>query len=243
MYRSPDGMVVYGALKRLLTSGASLNLAGVEDYSNTVLALTRELESDLGCAVQANLYETPGPGRALGPHLDQHDVLVLQLRGQKCWTLDAPISISAGDWLLVPKLVAHDVQNNCDETSVHLALGLHPVTTDGEWSQVDAARRTRVRGYQIAVPAGERTPVGPVDDSSLFVWRSDASIERRTATCVTVDVPYRRSPLSLRDRAADALEHMARMGTFRVAEVPLDAAPEARLLCGFLAGVGCLRVA
>lgn len=242
LYRKADGLIVYSALERLMATGASLNLAGVEDYSNTILAMTRELESHLGCAVQANLYETPGHGRGLGPHADPHDVLVLQLRGRKRWTLDTPIHISRGDWLFLPKLVAHDVCNDTDETSVHLTLGLHPVTPDGEWSHGDATRRTRVRNYQVAVPAGDRMPSGPAD-TSRFQWRSDARIERRTATTVSVDLPYRRSPLTLRERAADALEQLALMGTFGVADVPLDASREARLLCRLLAGVGCLSAA
>ena len=77
-------------MRELLEAGASLSLARIEHYSNAVLRLSRVLEAELRCPVQVNLYQTPAGGQGLGSHLDGHDVLVLQLEGEKQWQISAP---------------------------------------------------------------------------------------------------------------------------------------------------------
>lgn len=49
--------------------------------------MARAIEGALGCRVNANLYLTPRGGRAFEPHFDWMEGLVMQLRGQKRWTL------------------------------------------------------------------------------------------------------------------------------------------------------------
>ena len=110
-----------------------------------MLRLSRFLEAELGCPVQVNLYQTPGGGQGLGSHLDKHDVLVLQLEGEKEWQISAPESIGlptrslegggertailrAGDWLYLPRGVRHEVRNCGSEPSAHFTIGFHPLT-------------------------------------------------------------------------------------------------------------------
>ena len=120
----------------------------MEHYSNAVLCLSRFLEAELRSPVQVNLYQTPAGGQGLGSHLDDHDVLVLQLEGEKEWQISAPESASistlsppaaeseggqtavlrAGDWLYLPRGVRHEAHNSGPEPSAHLTIGFHPLT-------------------------------------------------------------------------------------------------------------------
>jgi ribosomal protein L16 Arg81 hydroxylase len=43
------------------------------------------LESNLGHAVHANAYVTPGDCPGFAPHNDTHDVFVLQIAGNNRW--------------------------------------------------------------------------------------------------------------------------------------------------------------
>lgn len=147
-YRDATGRVAHAAVRHLLEAGASLNIARVEHYSNAVLRLSRVLEAELRCPVQVNLYQTPAGGQGLGTHVDGHDLLVLQLEGEKQWRFAAPengalsapplshpasvgeqcATLRAGDWLYLPRGIRHEVRNSNSAPSVHLTIGFHPLT-------------------------------------------------------------------------------------------------------------------
>lgn len=247
LYRRKNGLIDHTALDRVVRAGASLNLPRVEDYSNRVLALTRELERSFGHAVQANLYLTPGRGRGLGLHCDPHDVLVLQLRGRKQWEFEhAPAHVVLpGDWLYVPTSVRHAAHNGADERSAHLSLGFHPVTPDAVWDNPRLPCAVRFVQYQTPVPAGD-VPVGNAaaipDDRARFEWRGERGSVRRTATALAIDLPYRRAPLEIRLDAADAVERMIGAGVFGPATVATGSIDDAKLLCGLLTRVGVLGI-
>lgn len=147
-YRDSTGRVAHAVVRELLEAGASLSIIRLEHYSNAVLRLSRFLEAELRCPVQVNLYQTPAGGQGLGSHLDKHDVLVLQLEGEKEWRISSPESVGrstlstpsaqsageqsallrAGDWLYLPRGIRHEVRNSGLEPSVHLTIGFHPLT-------------------------------------------------------------------------------------------------------------------
>jgi hypothetical protein len=147
-YRDSTGRVAHAAVRRLFEAGASLNIARMEHYSNAVLRLSRLLEAELRSPVQVNLYRTPPGGQGLGSHLDDHDVVVVQLEGEKYWQISAPDSagpsasataaaqspgehtatLQAGDWLYLPRGIRHEVRNSGPEPSLHLTIGFHPLT-------------------------------------------------------------------------------------------------------------------
>jgi hypothetical protein len=147
-YRDSTGRVAPAAVRRLFEAGASLNIARMEHYSNTVLRLSRLLEAELRAPVQVNLYRTPAGGQGLGSHVDDHDVVVVQLDGEKQWQISAPdgtglsavatdaaestdahtATLLAGDWLYLPRGIRHEVRNSGPEPSVHLTIGFHPLT-------------------------------------------------------------------------------------------------------------------
>jgi lysine-specific demethylase/histidyl-hydroxylase NO66 len=54
-------------------------------------AFTRRLTDELGHPAQVNAYITPESSRGFEPHYDVHDVFVLQVSGEKHWSVHAPV--------------------------------------------------------------------------------------------------------------------------------------------------------
>lgn len=123
--------------------------------------------------VQANLYLTPPGAQGFRVHFDEHDVLVLQVRGEKRWrvwdeqpiphaTRNTPwdnalgkpddekaktIVMKPGDVLYVPRGVLHDaaVQEG-DEPSLHVTVGLlEPSWADALKTMIDQMELTDER--------------------------------------------------------------------------------------------------
>ncbi len=152
-YTDRQGAFRMDAFRQLRASGASVALGNFESYSNRALALTRQLEAEFRCPVQVNLYATPGHQQGLGAHVDPHDVLILQIQGEKVWDIYASspssgleggselakpvdgtagavqtVVLKPGGWLFLPKGTRHEVRNRADEPSVHFTIGFHPLT-------------------------------------------------------------------------------------------------------------------
>ncbi|CAJ1447340.1 unnamed protein product, partial [Effrenium voratum] len=77
-----------------------------------------------------NAYLTPPGAIGKPPHVDDHDVLVLQLSGSKRWTLEdgkaAQVTLQTGDVLYLPQGLPHHAAAQEDPLpSLHLAVGLH----------------------------------------------------------------------------------------------------------------------
>lgn len=184
-YRDSTGRVAHAAVRQLLEAGASLNIARVEHYSNAVLRLSRVLEAELRCPVQVNLYQTPAGGQGLGSHLDDHDVLVLQLEGEKQWRISAPeyvgrsapptsysesageqtATLQAGDWLYLPRGIRHEVRNSGSDPSAHLTVGFHPLTWGAilERALVKARAESRLLNEPLGADAERVAAESPAD--------------------------------------------------------------------------------
>ena len=54
--------------------------------------------------VQANAYLSPPNAAGLNPHRDLHDVIVVQLEGDKCWDVEGlgEVRLGEGDVLYLP---------------------------------------------------------------------------------------------------------------------------------------------
>jgi hypothetical protein len=98
--------------------------------------------------VQFNIYLTPPGAQGFRTHYDTHDVLILQVQGEKSWRTwptpwvqfanehtplrgepkptEAPQShmLRAGDVLYVPRGVLHDAASQGAQSSLHLTIGL-----------------------------------------------------------------------------------------------------------------------
>jgi hypothetical protein len=118
-----------------------------------VLAFCQDLAAELGHPVQANAYVTPPQNQGFSDHYDVHDVFVLQIEGEKRWSIHEPVLESPlrdqqwnsrradverrateppvietvlrpGDCLYLPRGFLHAAQA-LGGISTHLTIGIH----------------------------------------------------------------------------------------------------------------------
>jgi ribosomal protein L16 Arg81 hydroxylase len=75
---------------RRLAQGATIRIGNTPHYIPAVRSLAACFETELSSDIAVNLYLTPPEARAFGAHYDNHDVFILQVEGEKSWTLRAP---------------------------------------------------------------------------------------------------------------------------------------------------------
>lgn len=114
--------------------GATIVVNGAGQALPRLIRLTAALEDELSTHVHANLYITPAGHGGLAPHVDDHDVMVLQLHGQKVWHVcevnpangdRQRIELEAGDLLYLPRHTMHEARAAVT-SSIHLTLGFQP---------------------------------------------------------------------------------------------------------------------
>jgi len=158
--------------------GATIVLQGLHRYHEPVARFARELEVELGHAVQVNAYITPPGAQGLELHEDPHDVFVLQAFGRKSWEVHAAPAESArgpllavvesGDAIYMPKGTPHAATTQ-ETLSGHLTIGVHV----SSWREV-LARLVR-DGVAKDGSLDERLPAGWHRDPDRF----GVEIERR----------------------------------------------------------------
>ena len=140
-----------------LADGATLVLQGLHRTWPPLVDFGSQLADELGHPVQINAYITPPQNRGFAPHYDVHDVFVLQVSGRKRWRIHEPVVpdplrqpelgevaaprspraaeteplidtvLEPGDALYLPRGTIHAAEA-LGETSIHLTVGIHPVT-------------------------------------------------------------------------------------------------------------------
>jgi ribosomal protein L16 Arg81 hydroxylase len=139
-----------------LADGSTLVLQGLHRTWPPLVDFSARLADELGHPVQINAYVTPPQNQGFAPHHDVHDVFVLQVGGRKQWTVHAPVVedplgnqpfdafkaeidarvaeaplidtvLEPGDALYLPRGTVHSAQA-LGETSIHLTVGVHPLT-------------------------------------------------------------------------------------------------------------------
>ncbi len=147
LYRRPDGGFDADGLGRDFAAGYTIVLESVQRYVRALAALLHSLEVDLNYAAQVNAYITRPESQGFVCHHDDHDVLILQIRGSKIWhiydgvdvaphqlsrhdpvdasSLPPPtdVCLETGDLLYLPRGRVHSAEATSD-VSVHLSLGL-----------------------------------------------------------------------------------------------------------------------
>jgi ribosomal protein L16 Arg81 hydroxylase len=142
-----DGSLDVVKACQLLAEGTTIVFGEAHKRIETLAALCRELERDLGAPLQCNLYLTPANGQGFEAHYDTHDVLLLQIAGAKEWTIfDSPVRLplggqpfdpdrhrigaatdsfvlQAGDFLYIPRGFVHAARS-ADKVSLHATLGV-----------------------------------------------------------------------------------------------------------------------
>jgi len=116
----------------LYSNGATLILDQADHAVPSLNAICRNLTLELGFRTHANVYITPRGAAGFSKHTDDHEVLVLQIAGNKRWLLypeGAPvveIALQAGDSLYLPRGLAHSARTE-ESDSIHVTVGLRAV--------------------------------------------------------------------------------------------------------------------
>jgi ribosomal protein L16 Arg81 hydroxylase len=130
-----------------LRQGATLIINGLHQRVPTVAELAANLRYDIGYETHVNLYCSPAKQQGFECHYDTHDVLILQIDGEKEWfvyreTVLYPTSgmlsenqpkpqeppylhcvLKAGDLLYIPRGHWHYAVA-CEQPSLHLTVGI-----------------------------------------------------------------------------------------------------------------------
>lgn len=130
---------------RAYSDGYTIVINGVHRRSAAVAGLSRALESAFHHPIGANLYLTPRDGQGFPPHMDTHDVFILQLHGSKEWHVGSPLmdlplisaghgplklsdfrkfTLTPGDALYLPRGFPHEALTS-NSSSLHLTIGIH----------------------------------------------------------------------------------------------------------------------
>ncbi len=136
--------------------GSTLVLQGLHRTWPALADFIRQLNVDLGYPCQVNAYITPASSRGFDPHYDVHDVFVIQIHGEKSWTIHEPVYVdplssqpwserrsavaeqaqgvphlehtfAPGDVLYLPRGWIHSA-TALGDTSIHLTIGIAPHT-------------------------------------------------------------------------------------------------------------------
>jgi len=132
-------------------AGATIVLQALHVNWHPLAVFCRQLEDALGQGVQANAYWTPRGSQGFAVHHDTHDVLVLQVAGEKRWLLYDPLlelplkhqrwslslgepgqpgddlTLRAGDTLYLPRGWLHQAETSATD-SLHLTIGITAYT-------------------------------------------------------------------------------------------------------------------
>src|SRR5690606_31429887 len=82
-----------GVLVNLLSEGGTLIIDRCNQFFPDISALARSFADFFGCVVSANLYASFSATSGFGLHFDDHDVIALQLEGEKKWSIYKPTHV------------------------------------------------------------------------------------------------------------------------------------------------------
>jgi ribosomal protein L16 Arg81 hydroxylase len=132
-------------------AGATIVLQALHHNWLPLARFCRALEAALGHPVQANSYYTPRSAQGFAVHHDTHDVLVLQVAGEKQWLVYEPLvelplkhqryskslgehgppvleaTLRAGDTLYLPRGWLHEARTSQTD-SLHITIGINNYT-------------------------------------------------------------------------------------------------------------------
>lgn len=150
--RSTDCLSI-NVLHRLMHLGVTGVLEATNELIPQIEALTTDIRTRFDARSSANAYFSFGSTSGFGAHNDDHDVIVIQFQGRKCWhffrtatsaekatvqDLGAPtthdrghtILLEEGEVMFVPKGTWHDVVA-LDEPSLHVTVSIvYPTVAD-----------------------------------------------------------------------------------------------------------------
>jgi ribosomal protein L16 Arg81 hydroxylase len=145
------GVPNVGTISAEYAKGATIVLPALLRTWEPLRMLAWRLELELDFSIHANVYITPGQTCGFPAHYDTHDILVMQIAGQKRWFVDTPtiklphrtqafkpegfrpgprlaeFELNAGDLLYLPRGYVHSTTTS-DRHSAHVTLGINVFT-------------------------------------------------------------------------------------------------------------------
>jgi hypothetical protein len=220
-YAFADGRANLPGLFALFDGGASLVVSQFDEMHAPLARFCRGLERAFLHPVQANIYLTPAGAQGFKVHYDTHDVLVLQVSGEKRWriwsgrpvlhpTRNTPwtseaaarprgkpklVLMKPGDALYVPRGVLHEaIAQQGVEPSLHVTVGL----LEPSWSDA----------LQAAVQVLEQEE--PELRQAFPTWRlGEPEAAKRLAAAVAGRVAKLASPAGMERAAMQFLGRLA----------------------------------
>ena len=218
--------------------GATLVIQALHVHHRPLAEFCRLLEAELGHPVQANAYYTPRSAQGLPVHHDTHDVLCLQVAGQKRWLVYDPVlelplkdqrysaelgepgptvldvTLRPGDTLYLPRGWLHEALTS-ETDSLHLTIGINVYTRlDAVRAALEECAREEFE-YRRAVDEGEELPTSDLLDRLAERLGDDAVERRRRTRFVDSRRPIREDQFD-QQRALDSLDvetHVERRDT------------------------------
>ena len=193
-----------------MADGATLVLQALHRTWPPLVEFGTRLSAELGHPVQINAYITPPQNQGFEPHYDVHDVFVLQVAGHKHWTIHEPVvdhpladqpwqnyraavaaragedplidtELSPGDALYLPRGTIHSARA-LGETSIHLTVGVHPVT------RYDLVRRLLDAAQDDAELRASLPMAADLSDPAVLSPHLDATVAALRAFADNADV-------------------------------------------------------
>ena len=142
------GSIDLPRLLALYDRGSTLILSQMEEVHAPLARFCRGLERVFMHPVQCNVYLTPPGAKGFRVHYDTHDVLILQVQGEKLWRYwptppvpfannrtphqrqpepqEPPLTqmLRPGDVIYLPRGILHDAASQGTQSSLHLTIGL-----------------------------------------------------------------------------------------------------------------------
>lgn len=156
--------------------GSTLLFPGAHRRWRPIAELCHALSEYFRCSTYGNVFLTPKNARGFPPHYDTHDVVVLQLHGEKTWrfrgsgfrrplarhqlptSLDPAslpkgfeVTLRPGDVLYVPRGEIHEA-STATTSSMHLTVGIMSLTVEDVVLEAVRALADRTADLRLSLP-------------------------------------------------------------------------------------------
>ncbi|GAB3940460.1 hypothetical protein GCM10029976_058200 [Kribbella albertanoniae] len=226
----------------LFASGHTVVLQALHRTWPALVDFATQLSTDAGHPVQINAYITPPESQGFSAHYDVHDVFVLQVAGEKHWTVHEPVHVDPlrnqpwtdhsaavaavardqspvvdevlrpGDALYVPRGFLHSAKA-LGGISAHLTVGLHTLTRYLLVQEL-AALAAREPALRTALPLGF-DPGDPAQLAEVLPEVTELLVAQLRTASVDDLAPYlrRRTWSANRPEPIPPLAHAAALTT------------------------------
>jgi hypothetical protein len=184
------GVADVGRVLEEFEAGATIVLQGLHHLWLPLARYCRHLEAFLGHPAQANAYFTPRGSQGLPVHHDTHEVISLQVAGEKRWLVYAPVlelplkhqryrsalgapgepvldvTLKAGDTMYLPRGWLHQALTSGFD-SLHITVGVNVRRwIDEARSAIDALEGEL--GFRQAIDGDEAPALPTLDAAAAF---------------------------------------------------------------------------